>query len=542
MVLSTLKQSKLIVGLVVFGLLSIFQLQTNYLPIAVAASPYASKPSDVEDIKNKISNSLFSITYRGKIELAFAGGYNFATSFGDQGYNNLLVTSRDFISDCYLISTSQAPLSIELTYKNSKYKGTCWGYASGSVDMATVATPFKTPTLNLWDSYLPKTGGWLIAAYYVPGFGITFRETAVAIYNKETFVLGVEKFAPEPLGSALLFNQNGSFVGILTTKGVGTVPREYFKVHGAPLQCSPAGTTDDAITNCSTRKSTNESAQSGVWTIDDAATPKPTPTPSPSVSAVDASLEVRDTHVAALTAYKLYTDGVVSCLKAFQGRNPAERRVLALVSSSQICASENSKAKAANERNLALGRTISSSRTSSELISLLDQFNDFTDTFNLALSAMDDAILMADNLSQLASEFDEIEKSLFSLNSEIEELDSIIRMLPTKVSNLITKGIAFDYLEESREVVSDVQSQFDDAVGEIERVTYPDPEAADNLAKSLVVIKRILPSESTFKRTVQRAYDAIPAFYCKRGKSVALPKKGKCVSGFSKITIDKGSF
>ncbi len=509
---------------------------------ANAASPYLSKPSNVELVKNQILDALFLVKYGGKSELAFAGNYSLGESSKNDGYDSLLVASRDFLDKCFYESISSRTLKLELEYKGKPYKGTCWGFGPEYVDMATIGTPFKTPTLSLWDSYIPRPGGWLIAVYFVPGFGVTFRETSVGILNKETFILGIEKYSPAPIGSALIFNQNGSFVGIQTAKGVGTVPIEYFKVHGAPLQCSPASTEGSSITNCSTRKSINESAQTGVWTIDETPTPKPTPTPSPSISAVDASLEVRDTHVAALTAYKLYTDGVVSCLKAFQGRNPAERRVLALVSSSQICASENSKAKAANDRNLALGRTISSSRTSSELISLLNQFNDLTDTFNLALSAMDDAILMADNLSQLASEFDEIEKSLFSLNSEIEELDSIISILPTKVSNLITKGIAFDYLEESREVVSDVQSQFDDAVGEIEGVTYPDPEAADNLAKSLVVIKRILPSESTFKRTVQRAYDAIPAFYCKRGKSVALPKKGKCVSGFSKITIDKGSF
>ena len=271
------KRSKLIVALMVFGLISIFQLQPNYLPIAAAASPYSSKPTNVESIKNKLLDSLFIISYENKKELGFVGNYSLSQSTTDEGYRSGIITSRFLLEQCFYQSFESRKFRLEIELKGKPYKGTCWGWATTYVDMATVYTALEVPSLPLYDSYIPKIGGWLIAAYFVPGFGITFRETAVGILNKETFVLGVEKFSPEPTGSALLFNQDGSFVGILTAKGVGTVPKEYFKVHGAPLQCSPAGTTGSAITNCSTRKSTNESAQAGVWTIDETETPKPTP-------------------------------------------------------------------------------------------------------------------------------------------------------------------------------------------------------------------------------------------------------------------------
>ncbi len=510
---------------------------------ASAASPYSGKPTNIETLKNRILDALFTVNYGGKTDLAFAGNYTLSQSSKDDGYESLLITSRDYLNQCYYESISNRTLKLAIENRGKTYKGTCWGFGLEYVDMATIATPFKSPTLPLWDSYLPQPGGWLIAVYFVPGFGITFKETTVGIVNKQSYVMGVEKFSPAPTGSALLFNQDGSFVGILTSKGVGTVPSEYFKAHGAPLQCSPASTEGSAITNCSTRKSINESAQDGVWTIDETKTPTPTPTPvatprpSPSISAVDASLEVRDAYASTLNAYKLYTGKVVSCLEAFKGRNASEQKLLSIVSGSQICTSENSTAKSANDRTLSLGQTISSSR---DPLGLITQFNNLTDTFNISTIAIDDAILMAKKLAALYPDFESLENSLLVFNDQLDSLDYIFENLPLKVTSLIKKGIAFDYLEEYRELVADAESQFDAAQGEIDGITYPDPEAIDNFGDTLKVLLRGLPSETIFSRTVGRAMSAIPAFYCKKGSSVALPKKGKCASGFARIMIDKG--
>lgn len=510
---------------------------------ASAASPYTGKPTNIETLKSRILDALFIVNYGGKTELAFAGNYTLSQSSKDDGYESLLITSREYLSQCYYESTSSRTLKLVIENRGKTYKGTCWGFGLEYVDMATIATPYKSTTLQLWDSYMPQPGGWLIAVYFVPGFGITFRETAVGIVNKQTYVMGVEKFSPAPTGSALLFNQEGSFVGILTSKGVGTVPNEYFKAHGAPLQCSPASTEGSAITNCSTRKSINESAQDGVWTIDETKTASPTPTPvatpkpSPSISAVDASLEVRDAYASTLDAYKLYTGKIVSCLEAFKGRNASEQKLLSIVSGSQICTSENSTAKSAIDRTLSLGQTISSSR---DPLGLITQFNNLTDTFNLSTIAIDDAILMAKKLAALYPDFESLENSLLVFNDQFDSLDYIFENLPLKVTSLIKKGITFDYVEEYRELVADAESQFDAAQVEIDVVTYPDPEAIDNFGDTLKVISKGLPSETIFNRTLDRAMSAIPAFYCKKGSSVALPKKGKCATGFARVKIDKG--
>ena len=529
--------SKMVAVALLLASIGIFPINLQ----AYADSPYTGKPTNLETLRNRILDALFTVNYGGKTELAFAGNYTLSQSSKDDGYESLLITSRDYLNQCYYESTSSRTLKLAIENRGKTYKGTCWGFGLEYVDMATIATPFKSPTLPLWDSYMPQPGGWLIAVYFVPGFGITFRETAVGIVNKQTYVMGVEKFSPAPTGSALLFNQEGSFVGILTSKGVGTVPNEYFKAHGAPLQCSPASTEGSAITNCSTRKSINDSAQDGVWTIDETKTPTPTPVatprPSPSVSAVDASLEARDAYASTLNAYKLYTGKVVSCLEAFKGRNASERELLSIVSGSQICTSENSTAKSANDRALSLGQMISSSR---DPLGLITQFNNLTDTFNVSAIAMDDAILMAKKLAALYPDFESLENSLLVFNDQLDSLDYVFENLPTRITTLIKKGIIFDYVEEYRELVADAESQFDAAQGEIDGITYPDPEAIDNFGDTLKVILRGLPSETIFSRTLERAMSAIPTFYCKKGSSVALPKKGKCAAGFARVKIDKG--
>jgi len=153
---------------------------------------------------------------------------------------------------------------------------------------------------------------------------------------------------------------------------------------------------------------------------------------------------------------------------------------------------------------------------------------------------MDDAILMAKKLAALYPDFESLENSLLVFNDQLDSLDYVFENLPTKVTTLIKKGITFDYVEEYRGLVADAESQFDAAQGEIDGITYPDPEVIDNFGESLKIILRGLPSETIFSRTLERAMSAIPTFYCKKGSSVTLPKKSKCAAGFARVKIDKG--
>lgn len=532
------KRSKLVIALVIFGLISIFQLQPSYLPMAAAASPYSSKPTNIESIKNKLLDSLFIISYENKKELGFVGNYSLSQSTTDEGYKSGIITSRFLLEQCFYQSFESRKFRLEIELKGKPYKGTCWGWATEYVDMATVYTALEVPSLPLWDSYIPKIGGWLIAAYFVPGFGITFRETAVGILNKETFILGVEKFSPEPTGSALLFNQNGSFVGILTAKGVGTVPKEYFKVHGAPLQCSPAGTTGSAITNCSTRNSTNESAQAGVWTIDETATPKPTPTPtpSPSKSAVDASIEAYDAFNAAVDSYNLGKIAKSDCVKAYQSSNTATRRILNLVAGSRICSSQDVLVNAAYQRLLSLDPA---KTTVKDPLVLIDRLNDLTDQFNIFAEAMDAGVVFAEELRDSANDLGDVEALIEVLETLSSSIETVIERLPSKIKNsLYLKPEVVNFIELNNEFLETTE-EFKSALSEFSGLSDVDFEALEDFKSSIYLASRLLPSEASMDDAQTNALKVIPSFYCKKGKVLSLPSKGKCSSGSSKIKIDK---
>ena len=532
------KRSKLVIALVIFGLISIFQLQPSYLPMAAAASPYSSKPTNIESIKNKLLDSLFIISYENKKELGFVGNYSLSQSTTDEGYKSGIITSRFLLEQCFYQSFESRKFRLEIELKGKPYKGTCWGWATQYVDMATVYTALEVPSLPLWDSYIPKIGGWLIAAYFVPGFGITFRETAVGILNKETFILGVEKFSPEPTGSALLFNQNGSFVGILTAKGVGTVPKEYFKVHGAPLQCSPAGTTGSAITNCSTRNSTNESAQAGVWTIDETATPKPTPTPtpSPSKSAVDASIEAYDAFNAAVDSYNLGKIAKSDCVKAYQSSNTATRRILNLVAGSRICSSQDVLVNAAYQRLLSLDPA---KTTVKDPLVLIDRLNDLTDQFNIFAEAMDAGVVFAEELRDSANDLGDVEALIEVLETLSSSIETVIERLPSKIKNsLYLKPEVVNFIELNNEFLETTE-EFKSALSEFSGLSDVDFEALEDFKSSIYLASRLLPSEASMDDAQTNALKVIPSFYCKKGKVLSLPSKGKCSSGSSKIKIDK---
>jgi hypothetical protein len=534
----SLKRSKLIVALVIFGLISIFQLQPNYLPIAAAASPYSSKPTNIENIKNKLLDSLFIISYENRKELGFVGNYSLSQSTTDEGYKSGIITSRFLLEQCFYQSFESRKFRLEIELKGKPYKGTCWGWATEYVDMATVYTALEVPSLPLWDSYIPKIGGWLIAAYFVPGFGITFRETAVGILNKETFVLGVEKFSPEPTGSALLFNQDGSFVGILTAKGVGTVPKEYFKVHGAPLQCSPAGTTGSAITNCNTRNSTNDSAQAGVWTIDETAIPKPspTPTPSPTKSAVDASIAAYDAFNAAVDSYNLGKVAKSDCVKAYQSSNTATRRILNLVSGSKICSSQDVLVNAAYQRLLSLDPDKS---TVKDPLVLIDRLNDITGQFDIFAVAMDEGVVFAEELRDSANDLGDVEALIEVLETLSSSIETVLERLPSKIKNsLYSKPEVANFIDLNNEFL-ETSEEFKGALSEFSGLSDVDFEALEDFKSSIYLASRLLPSEASMEDAETNALKVIPSFYCNKGKVLSLPSKGKCSSGSKKVKIDK---
>ena len=500
---------------------TIFSIQVS------VSADFKSAPSNFELLKNTLGESLAIVNCGLDYGVGFAGNWNLSQDQKNQGINTLFFTSKTLVDKCQGSYRSLIPGGTA-KYKTREYDIKKWGWNQDGTDFANVASSVIVPTLDLYSNIFPEVGWWVVVAYYVPGFGIVFKESRVQLVDKDQFVLGIDSFTPAPLVDGVVFDNQGSFLGIVTKLG-NQIPSGLLKVHGAPRQCNVLGVSGATITNCPV-------SREKVWSPL-LPNPTPTPSPSPSISAIEAPLATRDAYFASLNAYKLFTQKVVACLAAFRGQNASQQKILTLVSGSKICNSETSTAKSESDKALNLGQTISSSR---DQLGLVTQFNRITDTLNNSINAMDDAILMARKLASHYQDFENIENSLLVFNKQLQSLDSILKGLPLKVSALIKKGVAFEYVEENRELVNDSESQFDEARSGIVSIIYPDPAAIDDFGDSLRAISQALPNKTIFSLTVQKAMNSVPAYYCKKGSYVALPKNAKCVAGTTRVKIEKG--
>ena len=500
---------------------AIFSIQVS------SSADFKSAPSNFELLKNTLGESLAIVNCGLDYGVGFSGNWNLSQDQKNQGINTLFFTSKTLVDKCQGSYRSLVPGGTA-KYKTKEYDVKKWGWNLDGTDFANVASSVIVPTLDLYSNTFPDVCWWVVVAYYVPGFGIVFKESRVQLVDKEQFILGIDSFTPAPLVDGVVFDNKGSFLGIVTKLG-NPIPSGLLKVHGAPRQCNVSGVSGATITNCPV-------SREKVWSP---ILPNPTPTqsPSPSISAIDASLAARDAYSASLNAYKQYTQKVLACSEAFRGKNASEQKMLTLVSSSKLCNSDTSRAKSENDRALNLGQTISSSR---DQMGLVTEFNRITDNLNIAKNAIDNYILMARKLASLYQDFENVENSLLEFNKQLESLDRILKGLPLKVSALIKKGVAFEFVEENRELVNDSESQFEEARSEIVSIIHPDPAAIDEFGDSLKAISQGLPNKTIFSRTVQKAINSIPAYYCKKGSYLALPKNAKCVIGATRVKIEKG--
>lgn len=219
-----------------------------------ASASYPDAPSDVVALKSEISKSLVIVGWQNKKYVGFAGNYNISQESKDAGINSIIVTSLSAVSNNFDLFQScfakNAVKEASIEIANRKYIGTCSNFNSGGGDFATLRTSVNLPSVDLYDNFIPSIGEWVLVAHYVDGFGLTLTESRIKLVNLENYVLAIEKFEPKSSQSGLVFNALGNFVGMMTSNGIGVVPLEYFKVHGAPLQCQTKGQNSGTITNC----------------------------------------------------------------------------------------------------------------------------------------------------------------------------------------------------------------------------------------------------------------------------------------------------
>lgn len=494
-----------------------------------ASADFKSTPSNLESLKNSLGESLAIIKCGVDYGVGFAGNWNLSQDQRNQGINTLFFTSKTLVDKCSGSYRSLIPGGTA-KYKSKEYDIKKWGWNLDGTDFATVASSVNVPTLNLFGRTFPEIGWWVIVAYYVKDFGIVFKESRIQLVEKEQFILGIDSVTPAPMLDGVVFDNEGNFLGVITTLG-NPIQSGLLRVHGAPRQCNVSGTSGGTITNCSVSR--NE-----VWR---SISPNSTPTssPSPSIIANDASREALDSYKAALESFRLYSLTSQECLKAFQVRNPSDRKLLSLVSGSQICRSEDSNANSIYQKVLSLGKTIDMTKDPQSILNLIDAFNDATDRFNLSITVAEDGIKMADGLRNASIDFAKIESRFIDLNSLKSNLDYVLDNVPSKIADLLKRDRAISDVFDIFETIQILEEQFEEMVDELDYVIVPDPDIANSLTSNFRQLLIRIPSEMIFASAVNSAVDEVPNFYCQKKKRLALPTNGKCAAGFKRRAIDK---
>lgn len=259
--------------------------------------------------------------------------------------------------------------------------------------------------------------------------------------------------------------------------------------------------------------------------------------PADPKSATDASLEAIDSFNAALDSYKLGLQAKSDCLKAFQSTNSLVRRILGLVSGTSICTSQDTVVGNAYKTLLSLQPSTTSVK---DPLVLIDRLNDLTDEFNLFAEVMDEGTVFAEEISDSAEDLFEVESRIREIEEFASTLDIVIERLPSKIKNqLVSKTELVDYADIYSEYES-TRDDFYEALSQFSGLTYVDIDALEDLESSIDLALRFLPETESMRIALNTALKVVPNFYCKKGKLVSLPTKGKCSTGFIKVKINKG--
>jgi hypothetical protein len=115
----------------------------------------------------------------------------------------------------------------------------------------------------------------------------------------------------------------------------------------------------------------------------------------------------------------------------------------------------------------------------------------------------------------------------------------VLERLPSKIKNsLYSKPEVANFIDLNNEFL-ETSEEFKGALSEFSGLSDVDFEALEDFKSSIYLASRLLPSEASMEDAETNALKVIPSFYCKKGKVLSLPSKGKCSSGSKKVKIDK---
>jgi hypothetical protein len=122
-------------------------------------------------------------------------------------------------------------------YKAKTYQGTVWNSGEKLPDFGSFRSSAIIPDLPLWGTTAPSEGSWVAVVNYLSGFGFSWKESKVIAYNPDTLIFAVNPTVPLIEKNALVFNNKGDFLGVVSKYGIKSIENGVL-VHGAPLQCN----------------------------------------------------------------------------------------------------------------------------------------------------------------------------------------------------------------------------------------------------------------------------------------------------------------
>ena len=502
---------------------------------AHAASPYDSAPSDLKSYEAALLKNLVVVKWGFNYGVGFAGTYNVSQEQKDKGINSIVLTTSSTISPdndplkgCFARGNDQ---KVSVNYLDRSYDGTCWSWNRDGTDFAVVATSVTLPRVALYDNYWPKVDGWIEIAYYVDGFGIQLRPSKVKIINEKLYVLGIEKITPAMKYGGLAFNSLGNFVGTVSPFGPGTIPGDYLKLNGAPLQC-PWENSTATITNCSTRTDITQSARAGVWTIDSPSAPAAT-TPSPKPTVDSGANEVNDANKAVSDALSTLLEVVDTCESLADGIRERLGDFQVADPLLDKCGTLDGKYAEIDSRR-AQAFTGSGSTNAK-----VDALNKLTDQ---ALAQVDAAELVVALLQDAQPVFDEIIPNLlkygidFATTAEsVANLNNRVYGLPKTVQSMIMKNSNYKKLASIFPAEYDLEETISKSLPDLTAISsIAQLKNVDNLIAKARSGNSIVFNSGPLLKAVEKL---IPKYVCVKGKTVSVtPATGKCAPGSTKTS------
>ena len=215
-------------------------------PAIAASSGPGSPPANFETLKTKISESLIGYRCGDSDSIGFSGNWLITEEDKNFGVNSMIFTPGGSLFKC-----GRYQSKFDFEYKSKTYPGTVWNSGEGLPDFGSARSSVVIPSIPLWGTTAPSEGSWVVAVNYLSGFGFSWKESKVLAYNPETLIFAINPTVPLVEKNALVFNNKGDFLGVVSKHGVKAIEGGVL-VHGAPLQCPLNATqSSSSVTKCS---------------------------------------------------------------------------------------------------------------------------------------------------------------------------------------------------------------------------------------------------------------------------------------------------